>query len=320
MASLDLSRMFWLGCSALIFDDSVVSMLVAPFALTLVGKFMLRRPNLDVIRKFFVNLKLSGSFHSGLLDLRHISIQLSNDLDYSRIFSRRAFYIQGVKRDYSNGHRILMFIRNPPLPLLHFFNSQILFGLASIFGKPLQTDQATASISRPYVGRVLVELDISKKHPDEIWLGSELNDSALGFIPIFGKRSLPNRRIEGIRSQLKLWLLILMEIDQTDVMKENGEKDLKNIANEKGVILEEGELPLEAGQTGINNGNDPLTSLYLSDTLTDTEDMDTRPKDFAIDDIGISSRKVHSKRGRKHKDIKDIILQSARTSRSLTRY
>ncbi|PKU63149.1 hypothetical protein MA16_Dca022817 [Dendrobium catenatum] len=58
---------------------------------------------------------------------------------------------------------------------LHFFNSHILFGLASVFGRPLQTDQATASLSRPSVARVLVELDVTKKHPQEIWLGSEMN-------------------------------------------------------------------------------------------------------------------------------------------------
>ncbi|PKU59298.1 hypothetical protein MA16_Dca006031 [Dendrobium catenatum] len=39
---------------------------------------------------------------------------------------------------------------------LHFFNMQILFGLASLFGRPLQTDQATASLSRPSVARVLI--------------------------------------------------------------------------------------------------------------------------------------------------------------------
>ncbi|KAL0909742.1 hypothetical protein M5K25_020638 [Dendrobium thyrsiflorum] len=85
------------GCPALLFEESVVSQLAAPFAFTLVDKFLLRRPNIDIIRKFFVNLKLSGSFHVGLLDPWHISIQLSNDLDYSHIFSRRSYYIQGCQ-------------------------------------------------------------------------------------------------------------------------------------------------------------------------------------------------------------------------------
>ncbi|KAI0519419.1 hypothetical protein KFK09_006866 [Dendrobium nobile] len=79
------------------FEDEAVSLLAAPFCFTLVGKFVLRRPNLDIIRKFFYSLKLSGSFNVGLLDPRHIAIKMSNDLDYSRIFARRSYYIQGCQ-------------------------------------------------------------------------------------------------------------------------------------------------------------------------------------------------------------------------------
>ncbi|KAL0924030.1 hypothetical protein M5K25_004832 [Dendrobium thyrsiflorum] len=176
------------GCPALLFDDSTVSKLAAPFALTLVGKFLLRRPNIDIIRNFFLNLKLSGSFHVGLLDPRHISIQLSNDLDYSWIFSRRSYYIQGCQMcllkwtlDFdvrAESPIALVWISFPNLRL-HFFNSQVLFGMESIFGRPLQTDQAIASISRPSVAR---------KHPSEIWLGSELN----GYFQKIEFENLPN--------------------------------------------------------------------------------------------------------------------------------
>ncbi|KAI0498607.1 hypothetical protein KFK09_019497 [Dendrobium nobile] len=58
---------------------------------------------------------------------------------------------------------------------LHFYNSHILFGMASVFGRPLQTDQATALLSRNSVLCVLAELDVTKKYPHEIWLGSEVN-------------------------------------------------------------------------------------------------------------------------------------------------
>ncbi|KAL0919710.1 hypothetical protein M5K25_011825 [Dendrobium thyrsiflorum] len=86
---LDFVHSTFKGSPALLLKDSVVSELAASFTFTLVGKFMLKRPNLDVIRKFFANLKLTGCFTVGLLDQRHIAIQLNNDLDYSRIFSRR---------------------------------------------------------------------------------------------------------------------------------------------------------------------------------------------------------------------------------------
>ncbi|KAL0926031.1 hypothetical protein M5K25_004412 [Dendrobium thyrsiflorum] len=185
------------GLPALLFEDSVVSKLAAPFSFTLVGKFMLKRPSIDIIRKFFVNLKLSGAFSVGLMDSRHIAIQLANDLDYSRIFSRRVYYILGCQM------RLLKWTpdfdvreESPVAPVwisfpnlrLHFFNNQVLFALGSIYGRPLQTDQATTSISRPSVARVLVELDVTKKHPREIWLGSKLN----GYFQKAELENLPN--------------------------------------------------------------------------------------------------------------------------------
>ncbi|KAL0918430.1 hypothetical protein M5K25_010439 [Dendrobium thyrsiflorum] len=36
-------------------------------------------------------------------------------------------------------------------------------------------EDATAAVSRQSVARVLVEMDISKKHPKDVWIGSELN-------------------------------------------------------------------------------------------------------------------------------------------------
>ncbi|PKU83169.1 hypothetical protein MA16_Dca007827 [Dendrobium catenatum] len=57
---------------------------------------------------------------------------------------------------------------------LHFFNRQILFCMASIFGCSLQTDQAIAVMSRPSIAKVLVELDVSKKYPSKIWIGYEV--------------------------------------------------------------------------------------------------------------------------------------------------
>ncbi|PKU74074.1 hypothetical protein MA16_Dca019793 [Dendrobium catenatum] len=96
--------------------------------------------------------------------------------------------------DYDVRHEFLIvpiWVSFPNLRL-HFFNSQILFWLASILGRPLQMDQATASISHPSVARVLVEINISKKFSNESWLGSEVNGyfQKVEFenFPIFGSR------------------------------------------------------------------------------------------------------------------------------------
>ncbi|KAL0927679.1 hypothetical protein M5K25_001877 [Dendrobium thyrsiflorum] len=165
------------GVPAILMSDDDILKLASPFQYTLVGKFLVRRPNLDAIRLFFGKLKLSG-----LLDARHVSIQLSNDLDYSRVFARRSYYILNCQMrllkwtpffDVKEESPIVPIWISFPNLRLHFFNSYVLHALGSIFGRPLQTDQATASRSRPSVARVLVEVDITKKHPKDVWLGSE---------------------------------------------------------------------------------------------------------------------------------------------------
>ncbi|KAL0905898.1 hypothetical protein M5K25_024346 [Dendrobium thyrsiflorum] len=54
----------------------------------------------------------------------------------------------------------------------HLFSTRILSGLGSLFGRTLKSDTATASGSRSSVARILVELDVTKKFSDKIWVGS----------------------------------------------------------------------------------------------------------------------------------------------------
>ncbi|XP_020687475.1 uncharacterized protein LOC110103206 [Dendrobium catenatum] len=170
------------GVPAILISDEDVLKLASPFQFTMVGKFALHRPNLDSIRSFFANLKLTGFYSVGLLDSRHVAIQLSNDLDYSRVFARRSYFINNCQMrilkwtPFFDVHEesliVLIWISFPNLRL-HFFNPQVLHALGSVFGRPLQTDQATASRTHPSVARVLVEVDILKKHPKEVWVGSK---------------------------------------------------------------------------------------------------------------------------------------------------
>ncbi|KAL0903996.1 hypothetical protein M5K25_026064 [Dendrobium thyrsiflorum] len=127
-------------------------------------------------------VKLASPFQFTLVDLRNVAIQLSNDLDYSRIFSRCSYYINNCQMrllkwtpyfDIKEESPIVPIWISFPNLRLHFFNHHVMLALGSIFGRPLQTDHATASRSRPSVARVLVEMDITKNHPKEIWVGSE---------------------------------------------------------------------------------------------------------------------------------------------------
>ncbi|KAH0455930.1 hypothetical protein IEQ34_015962 [Dendrobium chrysotoxum] len=108
--------------------------------------FSSRSSSLDFIRKFFFNLKLIAEFSVTLLDTLHVLIKLSNDLDYSRVFCHRSY-----------------FVNNCFMKILH--------ALGSMFGRPLKVDNAIFVGSRASVVRVLVELDITKKYSDKVWLG-----------------------------------------------------------------------------------------------------------------------------------------------------
>lgn len=54
---------------------------------------------------------------------------------------------------------------------VHFFRKQSLFSIAGTLGSSMKTDAATASLNRPNVARVCVEMDILKKFPRRIWVG-----------------------------------------------------------------------------------------------------------------------------------------------------
>ncbi|PKU60788.1 hypothetical protein MA16_Dca028207 [Dendrobium catenatum] len=139
---------------------------------------------MEDIRSFFLSLKLSGSFTVSLLDPRHVFINLSNDNDYTRVFLRRSYYVKNFQMrllkwspdfDINSESPICPVWISLPNLRMHFYNHTVLQKIGSIFGRPLQVDQATANRTRPSVARILVEMDITKDWSKEIWLGSEGN-------------------------------------------------------------------------------------------------------------------------------------------------
>lgn len=60
-----------------------------------------------------------------------------------------------------------IWITFPRLPL-QFFQKEALFPISQ--GHPLRMDAATATLKRPSVARVQVEIDILKSRPDKIWI------------------------------------------------------------------------------------------------------------------------------------------------------
>ncbi|XP_028551955.1 uncharacterized protein LOC110104437 [Dendrobium catenatum] len=170
------------GLPALLISDEELNSLAAPFELALVGKFPGSHPSLESIRNFFFNLKLNGEFSVTVVNKNNVLIKLRNDLDYYRVFTHRSYFVNNcyMKLVKWSPHFdvcvespiILIWISFPNLRP-HLFSSRILQGLGFIFGRPLKIDNATANGTRPSVACVLVDLDITKRYPDQVWLGFE---------------------------------------------------------------------------------------------------------------------------------------------------
>ncbi|KAI0530965.1 hypothetical protein KFK09_000514 [Dendrobium nobile] len=169
------------GLPALFISEDEIRSLAKPFEFSLVGRFPGRRPSVEAIRKFCFSLKLIGEFSVTVLNNRNVLIKLENDFDYCRIFSHRSYFVQNCYMKVVKWtHHLDVELDSPIVPIWvsfpllkpHLFTPRILFGLGSLFGRPLKSDLATTSGSRPSVARILVELDVTKKHEEKVWVGS----------------------------------------------------------------------------------------------------------------------------------------------------
>ncbi|KAI0516225.1 hypothetical protein KFK09_008897 [Dendrobium nobile] len=169
------------GLSALLISKEEISSLVAPLEFALVGRFPKKHPSIDTIRKFFFNLKLIGDCSVTILNPRNILIKLVNDFDYCRIFSHRSYFVSNCYMKVVKWSPNLdVEVDSPIVPIWvsfpylrpRLFSPHILFGLDSLFGRTLKSDITAALVSRPSFARIFVELDVTKKYPDIILVGS----------------------------------------------------------------------------------------------------------------------------------------------------
>ncbi|KAL0327906.1 UNVERIFIED_CONTAM: hypothetical protein Scaly_2223200 [Sesamum calycinum] len=122
------------------------------------SKFSHGLPNLNFLRNRLVKLALRGSVTVGIINLKHVLIQLTHEEDFSRLWLRGEwqfddFQMQVFKwtpkfNPQMESPIALVWIKFLELPC-YLFEKRALFGLANLIGKPLRMDEATADLSRP---------------------------------------------------------------------------------------------------------------------------------------------------------------------------
>ncbi|XP_020598859.1 uncharacterized protein LOC110038381 [Phalaenopsis equestris] len=134
---------------------------------------------MELVRKYFESLKIS-EWKLGLLDGRHLLIQLTKEDDYARIFAKQSIIIAGTEMkilkwspDYDPSREpptVPIWFKLPKLPS-HLFKLNALFIIGCTLGTPLKVDAATFNKARPASARVLVERDVTLPDVKRIWIG-----------------------------------------------------------------------------------------------------------------------------------------------------
>ncbi|CAH9107142.1 unnamed protein product [Cuscuta europaea] len=167
------------GLPAINFPEEEIRTLADHHKRVLVGYFYKSHPSLTVIRKSFEIIGFSGTFHLGLIDLKHIIIRFESDDDFFRCWNKQSWSIRGsimCVTKWTPEFRlnvespiVRVWIGFEGLPL-HLQDKRALFEIAGLIGKPLKMDAATARLSRPSVARVCVEIDLTHELPQKIWI------------------------------------------------------------------------------------------------------------------------------------------------------
>ncbi|XP_020597198.1 uncharacterized protein LOC110036974 [Phalaenopsis equestris] len=147
---------------------------------------------MGLIRNFFESLKFIGNWKIGLLDGRHLLIQLTTEEDYARLFAKQFIIIVGTTIkivkwipdfDPSNEPPVIpIWYKFPGLPL-PFFKLNALFNIGRALGTPLKLDAPTYNKARLALARILVERDITLHEVKTIWIGSDNDGFRQNIVP-----------------------------------------------------------------------------------------------------------------------------------------
>ena len=137
------------GKPSVVFTISEKESLLAKMKFVLVGKFSHGRPPFKTIKEFFMGLKLKGNYNISLFDQKHLFIELSSKVDYTRVwlklnwsikgFSMRVFKWNSEFSPQKESAIAPVWIRLEGVPL-YLFDEVSLLSIANAIGTPLRVD------------------------------------------------------------------------------------------------------------------------------------------------------------------------------------
>ncbi|KAL2230957.1 UNVERIFIED_CONTAM: hypothetical protein Sindi_1690100 [Sesamum indicum] len=151
----------------LVFTDMETEALAALFRLALVGKFSHEKPQYRHLHRLIAGLGVKGAFTVNMINAKHVLICLSNESNFSYLWLRRIWHIQGFPMRIfkwtptftpaQESSTIPIWVCFPELPS-HLSHKDALFA----DGTPLQIDDCTLNQSKLSKARIDIEIDLTK--------------------------------------------------------------------------------------------------------------------------------------------------------------
>ncbi|KAL0341722.1 UNVERIFIED_CONTAM: hypothetical protein Scaly_1834800 [Sesamum calycinum] len=165
------------GRPTVIFSDSETQSLVASFRLALIGKFSQGTPPYSQLHRILAKSGIKGAFTVSLINNKHALISLSNESDFTRLWLRRIWYLNGFPMRVFKWSPTFtpeqessitpIWVSFPELPA-HLYRKDALFAIANNIGTPLQIADSTLNQSNLAKARVCVEIYLLKPLLKEI--------------------------------------------------------------------------------------------------------------------------------------------------------
>ncbi|KAK4389955.1 hypothetical protein Sango_2058800 [Sesamum angolense] len=165
------------GGPTITFSDEETQALVADFRLAIIGKFSHGIPPYSQLHRLLAKLGIKGAFTVTLINKKHALISLSEESDFTRLWMRRIWYLNGFPMRVFKWSPTFtpeqessitpIWVSFPELPA-HLFRKDALFAIANNIGMPLQIADSTFNQPNLANARVCVEIDLLKPLLKEI--------------------------------------------------------------------------------------------------------------------------------------------------------
>ncbi|XP_042946096.1 uncharacterized protein LOC122279482 [Carya illinoinensis] len=165
-----------------LFSQEEIDKAASSFRLSMVIKFLRKRPSLDKIRAFiWKRWGLSGTcLVSSMRRFRNVFVRMTTEEDFIKAFSRESCEMERVP--YRAFQRTPDFNEDSEPPLVpvwiflpdlspHFYHNLMLKILTASIGTFIKRDNVAKCVTRTYGARVCVETDASKPSLHSFWIG-----------------------------------------------------------------------------------------------------------------------------------------------------